>query len=86
MLVGGGRAGQVKLAIPKLPQMNRAQITAPKLYAELCKQNAHTEKQNLNVIKYQNEHETYQADKQASSCPPRLPSALPPPPTICDAI
>lgn len=24
----------------------------------------HTEKQNLNVIKYQNEHETYQADKQ----------------------
>lgn len=34
----------------------------------------HTEKQNLNVIKYQNEHETYQADKQMPY------TGLPPPP------
>lgn len=34
----------------------------------------HTEKQNLNVIKYQNEHETYQADKQMpyTGLPPSL--------------
>lgn len=34
----------------------------------------HTEKQNLNVIKYQNEHETYQADKQMpyTGLPPPL--------------
>lgn len=35
----------------------------------------HTEKQNLNVIKYQNEHETYQADKQMpyTGLPPSIP-------------
>lgn len=37
----------------------------------------HTEKQNLNVIKYQNEHETYQADKQMPYTGLPLPLLLP---------
>lgn len=60
------------------PYQSYHRWTECKLLRQNCMQDfankTHTEKQNLNVIRYQNEHETYQADKQMpyTGLPPPL--------------